>query len=33
MFRVRGKADRREPGSLSIWEPVDLGIDVCTPFN
>ncbi len=27
MFRVRGKAGKRECGSLSIWEPVDLGID------
>jgi DNA segregation ATPase FtsK/SpoIIIE, S-DNA-T family len=27
MFRIRGKATRREPGSLSIWEPVELGID------
>jgi DNA segregation ATPase FtsK/SpoIIIE, S-DNA-T family len=27
MFRVRGKATRRESGSLSIWEPVELGID------
>jgi DNA segregation ATPase FtsK/SpoIIIE, S-DNA-T family len=27
MFRVRSKASRRESGSLSIWEPVELGID------
>jgi S-DNA-T family DNA segregation ATPase FtsK/SpoIIIE len=27
MFRIRGKASRREPGSLSIWEPVELGLD------
>lgn len=27
MFRVRDKASRRQPGSLSIWQPVDLGID------
>jgi DNA segregation ATPase FtsK/SpoIIIE, S-DNA-T family len=27
MFRVRDKADRRQPGSLSIWEAVYLGVD------
>jgi DNA segregation ATPase FtsK/SpoIIIE, S-DNA-T family len=27
MFRIRGKAARRESGSLSIWEPVELGLD------
>jgi DNA segregation ATPase FtsK/SpoIIIE, S-DNA-T family len=27
MFRIRTKATRRESGSLSIWEPVELGID------
>ncbi|MGH4009031.1 MAG: FtsK/SpoIIIE domain-containing protein [Pseudonocardiaceae bacterium] len=27
MFRVRGKAGRRKCGSLSIWDPVELGID------
>src|SRR5919112_237393 len=27
MFRIRGKASKRTPGPLSIWEPVDLGID------
>src|SRR6478736_3072012 len=27
MFHVRDKASRRTCGSLSIWEPVDLGID------
>ena len=27
MFRINGKAGRRECGSLSIWDPVDLGID------
>ncbi len=27
MFRVRSKANRRTPRPLSIWEPVDLGID------
>jgi DNA segregation ATPase FtsK/SpoIIIE, S-DNA-T family len=27
MFRVRDKADKRQPGSLSIWETVYLGVD------
>ena len=27
MFRIRSKATRRESGSLSIWEPVELGLD------
>jgi S-DNA-T family DNA segregation ATPase FtsK/SpoIIIE len=27
MFRIRGKAARRESGSLSIWEPMELGLD------
>jgi DNA segregation ATPase FtsK/SpoIIIE, S-DNA-T family len=27
MFHIRGKAARRESGSLSIWEPVELGLD------
>ena len=27
MFRIRSKASRRESGSLSIWEPVELGLD------
>jgi DNA segregation ATPase FtsK/SpoIIIE, S-DNA-T family len=27
MFHVRGKASKRTCASLSIWEPVDLGID------
>jgi S-DNA-T family DNA segregation ATPase FtsK/SpoIIIE len=27
MFRVRGKAGKRMCGALSIWQPVDLGID------
>jgi DNA segregation ATPase FtsK/SpoIIIE, S-DNA-T family len=27
MFHIRSKATRRESGSLSIWEPVELGLD------
>ena len=27
MFRIRSKATRRESGSLSIWEPGELGLD------
>ena len=27
MFRIRSKATRRKSGSLSIWEPVELGLD------
>ncbi|HEX4100036.1 MAG TPA: FtsK/SpoIIIE domain-containing protein [Pseudonocardiaceae bacterium] len=27
MFHVHGKASKHKRGSLSIWEPVDLGID------
>jgi S-DNA-T family DNA segregation ATPase FtsK/SpoIIIE len=27
MFRIRGRAARRQCGSLSIWQPVGLGID------
>jgi DNA segregation ATPase FtsK/SpoIIIE, S-DNA-T family len=27
MFHIRGKAGRRESGSLSIWDPVELGLD------
>jgi len=27
MFRIRGKAAKSECGSLSIWQPVQLGID------
>ena len=27
MFRIRSKAARRKSGSLSIWEPVELGLD------
>jgi S-DNA-T family DNA segregation ATPase FtsK/SpoIIIE len=27
MFRIRSKATRRESGSVSIWEPVELGLD------
>jgi DNA segregation ATPase FtsK/SpoIIIE, S-DNA-T family len=27
MFRIRSKASRRESGSVSIWEPVELGLD------
>jgi S-DNA-T family DNA segregation ATPase FtsK/SpoIIIE len=27
MFHIRSKATRRKSGSLSIWEPVDLGLD------
>ncbi|MGH3684473.1 MAG: FtsK/SpoIIIE domain-containing protein [Pseudonocardiaceae bacterium] len=27
MFRVRGKAGKHKCGSLSIWDPVELGID------
>jgi DNA segregation ATPase FtsK/SpoIIIE, S-DNA-T family len=27
MFRIHAKTTRRESGSLSIWEPVELGLD------